>query len=271
MSAIPDDGPWSSLSLDFYGPMKNGAYLLVLIDYNSRCPVVRLTSSTSFKKTSAILNDIFGKFGIPRAVRTDNGPPFNSYDFKAFAENQGFEHRRVTPLWPQANGLVERFMRNLGKVLRNAQVDQTAFESELIEFLRSYRATPHSSTKKSPNEMIFRTKSSTAKMPILRKHDDSELQAIAVENDAKAKTTMKNYADAKRHAKTSSLQVGDLVLLKQKRTHKHSTTYEPEPFSVVKINGSQIVIRRGDQELKRDTSLLKKLVDHQKPEGETGE
>ena len=47
---------------------------------------------------------------MPQVVKSDNGPPFNGHEFAQFADYLGFKHRRVTPLWPEANGEVERFM-----------------------------------------------------------------------------------------------------------------------------------------------------------------
>ena len=56
-------------------------------------------------------------------LKSDNGPPFTSLEFKKFAEYLGFQHRRVTPCWPKANGEAERFMRTLGKAIRTATVE----------------------------------------------------------------------------------------------------------------------------------------------------
>ena len=55
--------PWISLCIDYYGPLKNGKYLLVLIDEHSRYPIVRIVSSTAFKALKPILEDIFAMFG----------------------------------------------------------------------------------------------------------------------------------------------------------------------------------------------------------------
>ena len=63
------------------------------------------------------LHKIFAEFGVPPQVRTDNGPPFNGKEFKSFAKRSAFEHRNVTPKWPQANGEVERFMRTIKKTI----------------------------------------------------------------------------------------------------------------------------------------------------------
>jgi transposase InsO family protein len=68
--------------------------------------------------------------------KTDNGSPFQSYQFKAFAEKWGFRHRRVTPEWPRANGKAESFMKELGKVLKTAQISGMDEQEALLEFLR---------------------------------------------------------------------------------------------------------------------------------------
>ena len=64
------------------------------------------------------MEQMFAAYGIPDEVLTDNGPPFNGREFADFASNAGFHHRKITPLWPQANEQAERFLQSLGKVIR---------------------------------------------------------------------------------------------------------------------------------------------------------
>ena len=47
-------------------------------------------------------------------------------------------HHRITPLWPQANGLVERFNRPLMKAIRAATIQGKDIELETYRFLQSY-------------------------------------------------------------------------------------------------------------------------------------
>lgn len=47
---------------------------------------------------------IFGIFGIPQVLRSANGSPFTSKEFKQFFEYKGI--RAVTPEWPGANEMV---------------------------------------------------------------------------------------------------------------------------------------------------------------------
>ena len=154
MSPCPDS-PWLEVSVDFYGPTPKGDYLLVIVDDFSRFPIVEFTSSTSAKSTIPILDKVFSEYGIPATLRSDNGPPFNSHEFSAFAKNLGFTHRKITPLWPKANGICERFMRNIGKVLKTSHIENKAFKQELYSFLKNYRQTPHSTTGQPPSLLMF--------------------------------------------------------------------------------------------------------------------
>ena len=103
MSPLPA-APWAEVSADF-------GHLLAVTDEYSRYAVVDILDSISTTSVIPRLDKIFAEFGVPVSLKTDNGPPFNSHEFKTYASITGFRHRRITPLWPQANGETERFMR----------------------------------------------------------------------------------------------------------------------------------------------------------------
>ena len=155
MSPLPQ-GPWQELFMEFCGPLSKGDYLLVVTDDFGRYPEVEILRSTSAKAVPH-LDSIFVRQGIPNVVRTDNGPPFNSKDFQKFATHLGFTHRRITPAWPRANGEAERLIRTLEKAIRTAVIEGKNWKQELFTSLRQYRATPHSTTGKSPSD-VERTK-----------------------------------------------------------------------------------------------------------------
>lgn len=75
----------------------------------------------------------------PKVVKSDNGPPFNRNEFAKFAEAMGFKHYKITPKWPQANGMNERFMKNLTSIITKARIENKKWRDELREFLRMYR------------------------------------------------------------------------------------------------------------------------------------
>ena len=69
------------------------------------------------------LDRIFATHGIPRKIRTDNGPPINGDEFKRYMEALGIEWKTSTPLWPQANGNAESIMKPMGKVIKTATLE----------------------------------------------------------------------------------------------------------------------------------------------------
>ena len=72
------DGSCSHLA----GPFPSEEYLLVVIDEYSSFPEVDVISSTSAKTVIPHLDMIFSRHGIHDVVKTDNGPPFNGYEFQ---------------------------------------------------------------------------------------------------------------------------------------------------------------------------------------------
>jgi hypothetical protein len=253
--------PWEFLSADFYGPLRSGKYLLVIIDQLSHFPICREISSTAAQVVIPTLINLFAEFGVPNKMKTDNGPPFNSKRFSDFAKNEGFHHQKVMPRWAQANGQVERFMRCLGKVMRNATVTGSMFEGELNEFLRNYRSTPHTTTGIPPASLLFQAAKPTRLPSSSTTTTTSETKELAATNEEKAKRAMKAYNDEKRKAKPSTIKVGDVVYLKaEQRRFKSDPIYERVPYTVVEVKGTMCTIDNSQHQLARHASLLKPKV-----------
>lgn len=58
-----------------------------------------------------------------------------SEEFETFLRMHGVEHRTTTPLWPQANGEVERQNRSLLKCLQLAHLEMKNWHSEHCSFV----------------------------------------------------------------------------------------------------------------------------------------
>ena len=247
--------------MDFCGPISTGEYLLVIIDEHSRYPVVEIVPSVSANTVIPIVDKVLSTFGRPDVIKTDNGSPFNSTAFQTYAENSGFQHRRITPLWPRANAQAEAFNKPMMKAIRTAIVEKKSWKKELHKFLRQYRATPHPSTKYSPYRLLFGREPRT-KLP--QKSDvksKTHVEVRAAKNDAHAKLKMKQYADQRNRAVPTNIKIGDTVLLrKDKKFEKSSTPFHTTPYEVINKKGNMVTCQAGGRKITRNSMWFRKLV-----------
>jgi len=259
---------WDTINVDFIGPFPNGQYIFVAIDQRSRYPEIEFLKTTSANILIPCMSRIFAAYGNPSKVVSDNGPPFNSKAFQDYLNSRGIKHQRVTPLWPQANGTAERFMRPLKKVAQTAKIEQKDWQMEIYDFLFSYRNTPHSTTKVTPAEMIFNRKPNFYIPNATTNNVDRNIHEKAKQNDELRKQGNKEFADARRHAVDRQLQPGDRVLVRQAKINKLTPYYNPSPLIVIKTKGSMITAKyeNNDTITTRNISYFKKLPPIPKPE-----
>ena len=151
------EGAWEELATDFHGPLPSGEYLMVTIDEFSRFldfTIVKIVKSTNADTVIQNWTNMFQLYGYPKQVKSDNGPPFQSYKISEFLSNHNIKNRKITPLWLRVNAICERFMRNLNRVMRNCKASGKDWRVELDVFLSNYRATPHDSTGVAPASAI---------------------------------------------------------------------------------------------------------------------
>ena len=189
------EGPCQHVSVDFCAVA--GHYVLVVIDDYSRFPEVEIVHSTSAKAVIPKLDRIFDAYGMPQVVKSDNGPPFNGYEFAQFVEYLAFKHRKVTPLWLEANE-VERFTKAFGKVLPTT----TSWKQQMYQFLRKYQAIPHCTTGVAPAAALFgRPIKIKLPCPVAVPCETNLNPTLISERDACQKLKMKNRAESKRPIK----------------------------------------------------------------------
>ena len=134
MSTLPDQ-PCEEMSVDF--AHVDGEILLLVIDDYSRFTFVERVASEAASAVIPKLDKLFATLGTPDVLKSDNGPPFNRQNFGNFADVLGFKHRKVTPLWPRANGEVERFIKTMKKCVKAAKLEGKNWMNEMQAFLRS--------------------------------------------------------------------------------------------------------------------------------------
>lgn len=253
----PPSGPWQDVAIDVLVPLPSGENLLAVVDYYSRFFDVVIMRSTTSQKMIEALTPIFTRYGYPFSLKSDNASQFVSEEFESFLVSHGVQHRTSPPLWPQANGEVERQNRTLLKSLKVAEAEGKKWKDELDKFLLAYRTTPHSSTGATPAFMMFGRELRT-KLPELRPHK-SVLDEGIRDRDWSRKLTGKMYADRQRRAANNPVTPGDTVLVKNtKLTGKLAPNFEPKPYIVQTKEGNELTLKSPDGVVQRRNSSFVK-------------
>ncbi|XP_065064039.1 uncharacterized protein K02A2.6-like [Rhopilema esculentum] len=224
---------WHTVALDIQGPYPTKDYLIALIDYRSRYPVVAQVKTINTKTVIKALDKIFSMFGYVHKLVADNGKQFISDEFKQYLKQHGIKLRNVTPYSPWVNGEVERFNRSLKKANQCAHAEGKDWREELNKFLLLYRTTPHATTGQCPATVFF---GRGIKNDIPEYAKDGSQDTELDRKDREKKGKMKNYTDIKRNAKDSEIQEQDTVLVKNLwKNDKLSPNWLNEKFKVIKI------------------------------------
>ena len=121
-----------------------------MVDYFSKYPEVIPVSSKTADATIKVMQSVFSRLGIPDTVVADN-MPFNSAEFKNFSLVWNFTLGTSSPNFPQSNGLVERNVQTIKRVIRKAKESNVSVYLALLE----YRNTPISGINLSPAQLLM--------------------------------------------------------------------------------------------------------------------
>ena len=97
------DRPWQIIGLDFF-KFKTVDFLIVFDYYSRYIELGAMNKNKTASEVLRVLKTLFARYGIPETLRSDNGPPFDSADYLAFAME--WECKVVTsgPAFPKSNG-----------------------------------------------------------------------------------------------------------------------------------------------------------------------
>ncbi|KAL5515075.1 hypothetical protein EMCRGX_G000193 [Ephydatia muelleri] len=112
----------------------------------------KVKSCEACQQAIRVLRQVFSCHGLPEVLVSDNGTAFTSTEFQTFVQRNGFRHIRSAPYHPATNGLAERAVQTVKNALRKTSGD---IDTCLSRFLFQYRLTPHSTTGKSPAELLL--------------------------------------------------------------------------------------------------------------------
>lgn len=122
------------------------------------------------------LRVLFSIFGLPKELVSDNGPPFNSFEFKMFFKANGINVLNSPAYHPQSNGSAERAVQTSKNSFRKFVLDcENNFKEYMVNPLNkrrsiqmmidnfhiNYRNTPSTVTNASPSDILFKFKPRT--------------------------------------------------------------------------------------------------------------
>jgi len=150
---------FSQIHVDLVGPLpaaSDGAtHILTMVDRATRWPeAVPLVSTTATAVADALIAGWISRYGVPDLIISDRGVQFASAVWAVLMQKLGIRHNMTTAYHPQANGLVERFHRQLKDALRSrsASVD---WALHLPWVLLGLRAAPKEDSGISAAELTF--------------------------------------------------------------------------------------------------------------------
>ncbi|XP_013163468.1 PREDICTED: uncharacterized protein K02A2.6-like [Papilio xuthus] len=140
--------PWQRLHADF--AQLHGKYYIIVVDAHSKWLEAEEIRSTSAYHTIKFLRSLFARFGLPDKLVTDNGPPFQSAEFREFCDRNMIRHITSSPYRPQGNGAAENCVKIVKKTIKKAVIEGRDIHTSLYRFLMQYRNCEHATTGVAP-------------------------------------------------------------------------------------------------------------------------
>ena len=116
----------------------NKSEYLFIVHNHSRFFEVAKLPDTKSNTVITHIKSAFARRGIPCEVISDNGPQYSSKEFESLTKQWEFKHTTTSPLYPQANELVEKSVQTVKNLLTKAKHDNRDPYLGLLE----YRNTP---------------------------------------------------------------------------------------------------------------------------------
>jgi transposase InsO family protein len=151
--------PWQKVACDLF-EFNHVDYLITVDYYSNFFEVDRLADKRAAEVIRHLKNH-FARHGLPDVVMSDNGPPFQSAEFKAFAVAWEFNHITSSPRYSQSNGKIEKSV----KTVKNLMKKSVEAHSDPYLALLDWRNTPSEGYNESPSQRLFSRRTRT-KFPV---------------------------------------------------------------------------------------------------------
>ena len=237
---------FSNGGLDILGPLTIGRgqckFIVVVVDYFTKWAEAEpLATIIEQKVRNFVWRSIVCRFGIPRALVSDNRKQFDNPKFRDFCAELGIRNYYSSQAHPQSNGQAKVTIRTLKAALKTKLEDlKGKWVEYLLEVLWAYRTTRKSATQETPFALAFVTEAVAPveigiKSPLIElasvEHNEEALRLNLDHLDEKREQVLKRTKDYQRKTtryydrkvKPRSYKPGDLVLKKLLPARKDPT------------------------------------------------
>jgi RNase H-like domain found in reverse transcriptase/Reverse transcriptase (RNA-dependent DNA polymerase)/Integrase zinc binding domain/Integrase core domain len=258
---ILPEGSWDYVAMDFCGPFAafGGVHVIVIIDYFSRYAVAAIVKSTGWKHLLPVFEEVFGRLGLPKTMKSDNGAPFNGDAYKKYCVDHGIDRVNSFPEDPKQNGMAEAAMKHVNAAAQHASVEGIPLAEALRERVMAHNDSEHRETREVPSHVLWGRRL-RRNLPSLRPtHEKVDVERMRAQDFA-SKQDKKQAEDRRRHAKETVIVVGDKVVLLRPDKRKGQTRFGPDEWTVKKIRqGDLTLVLPNGTETMRNITKVKRL------------
>ena len=184
--SIPDH-PWSKVGVDIF-ELQQKQYL-VIVDYYSGFVELDLLTHTTAKQVINHCKSQFSRHGIPDVLISDNGPQFSSHEFQQFIKHYRIDHRTSSPYHPQSNGMAEKAVQTIKRLMKKATHNGNDPYLALLE----YRNTPWSDTLGSSAQRLMGRRTKTLIPTASNLLKPETINPITVQEELQEHRRQQNY------------------------------------------------------------------------------
>ena len=252
--------PFEKIALDLMGPYpetkNHKKFIVILLDLFSKYVVLKSAETTEAIHVIRLLQEFIGQYSVPKSILTDQGNSFCNTVMKEFQEKLQINHCKCTPYHPQSNGSVERTIATIKESLKfYINVDRNDWDEHLYIASFAFNNNVHSSTQKTPHEVIFGTKPQIPNLldanqqpePLRKIHQDVEKRLIA-----RKQRTIQQRNERDKRKTCLSYKPGDLVKIRARNTATSRGSLTPHfegPYTVVDVKPPNLKIQKGNQKI----------------------